>query len=99
MFGDLQTKQAITQRAVDVCTRLRGALHDAADYQSWLAAQSSGDLTAAGFTASDITFLRSAFADLNDLAIKFGGGTGDGNHPSPYDYSVNVKQLIGPGSG
>jgi len=97
VFGDLQTKAAIEQKAVDIFQRVFGGLEDAADFQSWLAGQADADLEAVGFPAGQqITFLRSAFVDIADLAAKAIGEPGDGNHPAGYDYTINVKQIVGP---
>jgi hypothetical protein len=104
MFGDLQTKQAITNRAVVICSAVRDALigtEGVTEFFDWLSAQVDGDLTAQppagpGFSQADVNKLRAAFADLNDFALKFTNTLGDGNHPVPYDYRVNVKQIIGP---
>jgi hypothetical protein len=102
LFGNLQTGQAILARAVSICGGLRQGMHDAADFQSWLAGQDDADLTAAppdgpGLSEGTVEILRAAFADLEDLVIKVNGGTGDGNHPAPYDYTQNTKKVIGPG--
>lgn len=64
------------------------------DFYNWVTAQLDGDLTTLGFTASDITFLRSAAADLHALAVIYGGGASP--ITLPYDFTVNSKQLIGP---
>jgi hypothetical protein len=102
LFGNLQTAQAILARAVAICSALRQGMHDAADFESWLAGAADADLLAAppdgpGLSQPTIDMLRSAFADLEDLVIKVNGGPGDGNHPTPYDYTQNTKKIIGPG--
>ena len=97
MFGDQITQLTVERNASQICSTLRSNLDDAVHFNNWLTAQSDADLTALGFDTRDISFLRAAFADLNDLAIKVAGGTGDGNHPTPYNYTTNVKEIIGPG--
>jgi hypothetical protein len=94
MFGETTTKLVVERQAQQVCENLRDAFKPVVDFQNWLTAQSDGDLTTLGFTAADITFLRSAFADLFDLQIKYNGGAG--TIAIPYSYTVNSKQIIGP---
>lgn len=69
------------------------------NFGNWLAAQADSDLTTLGFTSSDITFLRGAFADLAALSAITNNGLPPGTYPQPastYPYLVNAKQLIGP---
>jgi len=104
MFGNLQTQQAIISRAVTICSGVRDSLlgtEGATEFYDWLSAQLDSDLTAPppagpGMSQGDVNKLRAACADLNDFALKFQNSLGDGNHPIPYDYRVNVKQIIGP---
>ena len=94
MFGDTTTKLVVERQAAQACEGLRDAFKPITDFQNWITAQSDGDLTTLGFTSTDITFLRSAFADLSDLALKYNGAAG--TITLPYNYTVNSKQIIGP---
>lgn len=99
MFASNGTQGNISQRSQDIFLRLRTALNDAADFQGWLAAQTDAELTAAGFTEQDLGFLRSAYADVNALRAITYGQLPPSTYPQPaeaYDYSANVRQIIGP---
>lgn len=94
MFAGNATMVTVAQTAGQRCLALRTAFEGITDFENWLTAQADADLTALGFSTQDITFLRSAFADLNDLATKYNGGAG--TIALPYNYTVNSKQVIGP---
>lgn len=103
MFEGTTSQGGMLMKAQDIFTRLRGALHDVGDYQDWLAAQTDADLgqpDGLGFSAQQITFLRSAFADASAANSIIHNQLPPGGYPQPpatHDYWVNIKQIIGPG--
>ena len=52
-----------------------------------------------GFTAQDLTFLRSSYADMMALIQICYNKLPPAGYPqptAPHDYMVNIKQVIGP---
>jgi hypothetical protein len=64
----------VASRAVDRLLSLRKALEDCANFYAWLTAITDGELSGIGFTAADISAMRSAVADANELAVLYKGG-------------------------
>lgn len=101
MFDGTATTGNIVIRAQDIFVRLRRALSDAGEMQDWLSAQTDADLGSSGlgFTEQQITFLRSAFADVTAANAIIHNQLPPAGYPQPpaaHDYWVNVKQVIGP---
>lgn len=94
MFANQETLANVALRAQFVCLQLRQAMENMANFASWLAAQTNTDLSSLGFTTQDITFLRSAFHDFTSLNAINHGQADPNNIPLPYDFTVNVKELI-----
>ena len=89
---------SIAGKAVALCTTLRNTLEDIKDLQAYLSAQTDADLQALGFSASDLSFLRSAVADGNALAQIYLTGLPPGTYPQPasaYIYANSMRQIIG----
>lgn len=87
----------IAQNAKVICRTLRDNLDQAAAFRSWLASQSDADLTGLGFSAQDITWLRSAFEDLHALFLLTYGNPVPASYgiTGSYDFSVSVKEITG----
>lgn len=73
---------------------LRKALSDIAELQAWLAAQADSDLNGIGLAEGDVTLLRSAMADANELVNLYNGG-GLGSYTIPYNFSASQRLVIG----
>lgn len=89
----------IANKAVTLCAGLRNILQEISDLQSYLSAQTDADLIALGFTAADLSFVRSAIADANALAQIFRTGLPPGTYPQPasaYVYAASMRQITGP---
>jgi hypothetical protein len=103
MFEGTTSQGGMLMRAQDIFTRLRDALHDAEDYQDWLTAQTDADLgqpDGLGFSAQQITFLRSAFNAVTAADAVIHNGLPPAGYPQPpatHDYWINAKQIVGPG--
>lgn len=96
MFNPASTSpQAIINTAVTRLLALRAAFQGIQDFQGWLSAQSDTDLIALGFSASDLSALRSAMADANEEATLHAGG-GLGTYTLPYNFSASQRLVIGP---
>ena len=103
MFDDGSTSSgSVTLRTRDILLRFRTALDDAANLSNWLTAQTDAELgqpNGIGYTAQQITFLRSAVADVMAARAIIYNGLPPPAYPQPpaaHDYLVNVKQIIGP---
>lgn len=89
------TQQQVTVNAVQKLLVLRTAFEAIQDFYGWLSAQDDADLEALGFTANDVSAIKSAFADANELAILYGGGNLN-TYTLPYNFSASQRQVIGP---
>jgi len=99
MFADNASQPNIMNRTQDIFLRWRQAMDDMSNFQNWLAAQDDPTLEAMGFTAQDVTFLRSAYADGMAARAIIYNGLPPAGYPQPtgaHDYLVNIKQVIGP---
>lgn len=81
--------------AVTRLKALRQALADIAALQGWLAAQADADLNGIGMAEADVTLLRSAMADANELSVLYHGGA-LGTYVLPYNFSASQALIIGP---
>lgn len=96
--GNVSTT-SIASRAVALCTNLRNDLQDLIELEDYLSAQADADLEALGFSASDLSMLRSAVADANALAQIYLTGLPPGTYPQPasaYIYATSMRAIIGP---
>jgi hypothetical protein len=89
----------IVNRATQFMVNLRDTFTEIEDLDNWMVAQSDADLEALGFTAGDLSMLRSALADANALAQICNTGLPPGTYPQPpsaYVYAASMRQIIGP---
>jgi hypothetical protein len=70
------------------------AVNHVANFKTWLDGQLDADLTALGYSAGDISNLRSAFVDAAQLATIFKGTATLG---VAKDFAVFLKRLAGLG--
>lgn len=68
VFYNVQNGANVASTAQQICRTLLQNLDDAHNFYNWLAGQAVADLTALGFSSSDIAYLRGAFGDLMALA-------------------------------
>ncbi len=95
LFGNLITEQLVIAHAVNIFSALRTAMHDAQSFYLWVSAQSDADLEALGFSSGDVSTLKSAAADANELAVLYTGGS-LGSYTLPYNFSASQRLVIGP---
>lgn len=95
MFGNQSTEASVTTKAVSVLANLRDALKNAQDFYLWVSSQTDVDLEGLGFAAADVSMLKSAAADANELAVLYNGG-GLGTYTLPYNFSASQRLVIGP---
>ena len=96
MFNASSTSpQAIVNTAVQRLLALRAAFAGVTDFYAWLSAQSDTDMEALGFAVADLSALRSAIADANELAVLYDGGT-LGTYTLPYPFAASQRIVIGP---
>jgi hypothetical protein len=92
--GYPQGKADIDGRAGGLALDLRNKFAEIRDFKVFLDATVDGDLTALGYTATDISRLRSAFNDLDHLAQVY---LGLANQSAAYDFRTFAKFLTGVG--
>ncbi|MFI7125981.1 hypothetical protein ACIBQ1_09825 [Nonomuraea sp. NPDC050153] len=96
MVAGLQVTQAeINAVSGTIARSVFAALSDVQEFKAWLDSVSVTDLEALGFSTADANTLKSAFADLADLAGVFQSGAAA--RTLPYDYRTFAKRLIGVG--
>lgn len=95
MFAGNADKTTVAGRARFLCLALRTAFDDIANFADWLAAQTDADLTGEGFTAQDVTWLRSTFHDYVSLHAIWKGKVDPNSIVLPYDFTVNSREIIG----
>lgn len=79
-----------------LATSLHAVMANILEAKAVLDGYTGGDLeTDFGFTTGDAATLKSAAADMGDLASIFSGGTPVAT--LPYDYRTFAKQLLGTG--
>jgi hypothetical protein len=61
--------------------------------KAFLDTKTTGDLEAMGYTANEAAVLKSAYADLAELAATFNGSAP--GHTTAHDFRTFAKQLIG----
>lgn len=88
------TKDRINTQAGAIAAAVFTALQNVSEFKAWLDSVSVNDLESVyGFTADDAAVLKSAYADLADLAAVWAGGTPAAAH----DYRIFARRLIGVG--
>ncbi|MFI6732110.1 hypothetical protein ACIBI9_04185 [Nonomuraea sp. NPDC050451] len=97
MAAGLQiTKAEINATSGTVARSVFAVLSDVLEFKAWLDTVSANDLeTTYGFATAEAADLKSAFADLADLAGIFNGSAAA--NTLPHDYRVFAKRLIGTG--
>lgn len=93
--GASKTRMDIDATAAQVARQLFSAFEAVKQFKAWLDTQVNADLEALGYSAYDVAVLKSALADLDDLAKAFDGTLP--NRPLPYAYQTFAKQLLGTG--
>jgi hypothetical protein len=89
----------IVNRATQFMINLRQTFADISALQAWIVAQSDSDMESIGFTAGDLSMIRSAIADANALGLIFTTGLPPGTYPQPgsaYVYATSMRAIIGP---
>ena len=89
------SKSEIDSRSGDTARTFQKLFGDVATLQSYLLQTTDPDLVALGYTEAEVTVLKSAFADLSQLA---GIWSGNDSLPTPKDFRAFVRQLWGIGS-
>jgi hypothetical protein len=81
--------------AGQIARQIFSATDNVKKFKGWLDSVSVADLQALGMSAGDANILKSAIADLADLAEIFSGGNPVAT--LPHDYRTFSKLLIGTG--
>jgi hypothetical protein len=89
------TKQEVDTRSGDTARAFQRAFDDVITMQSYLASTPDADLVELGYTESEVTTLKSAFADLTQLGTIW---TGTAALPAPKDFRTFVRQIWGVGA-
>lgn len=89
----------IVNRSTQFMINLRDTFEEITDMEAWVSAQSDADLEALGFSAGDLSMLRSALADAAALGLIYTTGLPPGTYPQPssaYVYATSQRAIIGP---
>jgi hypothetical protein len=86
------TKTEIDMRTGQVVLELRNALDAAQRIKVVLDEKTDGDLTGLGYTAPEVTLLRAAFTDLDNLART---ARGQRAQSPASDFFFNARKLLG----
>lgn len=92
--GNPQTLNDWNGNAGAIAVQLREILHRVEVYADELSRITDADLEALGMASGDVSVLRSAVADMLDLATVFKGGA-SGHLTGTYDYTQFVGLLYG----
>lgn len=96
MTAGLQITQAeVNAQAGTIARSLFAALSNVTEFKAWLDTITVADLETLGFSTDDANTLKSAFADLADLAGIFKGLAAA--QTLPYNFSTFARRLIGVG--
>lgn len=87
------TKAEIDNVAGSTARSLFNVFTNVQQVKAFLDTKTTGDLEAMGYTANEAAVLKSAYADLAELASVFNNGTPA--HTTAYDFRTFSKQLIG----
>lgn len=96
LFTAVSNPGLITQNATQAAKDVRNSLVAAVNFYNWLAAQSDNDLTGAGISATDLSFMRSMAADLNAYSNVYHGQPPGGAYVLPYAFANSSTEVIGP---
>lgn len=89
------TKQEIDTRAGDIARNFQRQFEDVGTMQTYLVQTPDADLIALGFTGDDVASLKTAFADLAQLANIW---VGNEALAAPKDFRTFVRRLWGVGA-
>jgi hypothetical protein len=89
------TKQELDTRAGDISRQFQRSFDDVLVLQGFLLATPDADLIALGYTADEVASLKTAFADLEQLARIW---TGSDALPAAKDFRTFVRRLWGVGA-
>lgn len=87
------TKPELDNVAGTVARSVFNVLGSVQQVKAWLDTQTVTDLETLGYSTADANTLKSAYADLAELASVFNNGTPA--HTTAYDFRVFAKRLIG----
>jgi hypothetical protein len=94
LAGYTVTKDNVQNRCGDISARVFSAFAEVRKVKAYLDTKADGDLTTLGVSSSDVADLRSAFADLDQLANIFEGSA---NLITSKDFRTFAKRLYGVG--
>jgi hypothetical protein len=89
------TKQEVDTRSGDTCRAFQRLLEDIATMKTFLDTNPDQTLIDLGYTAGEVTILKSAFADLSQLT---GIAIGQDALAAPKDFRAFARQLWGVGA-
>lgn len=92
MAGYAVNQQVIDNRVGALVVQVREVLEDVQRVNTFLADQTDADLEAMGYTAEEVTTLKSAFTDLDKLSDI---ANGQGVQAAPSDFFFHAKNLTG----
>lgn len=85
-------KSDIDNTLGQISVQLRDSIFRVPGFKARIDGMSDGELTALGYSASDITLLRASLVDLLQI---FSVATGAATQPSVYDFRTNIAQVTG----
>jgi hypothetical protein len=85
-------KGTVDQRVASIAWQLRSTFDQIAIIKAWLDARTDPELSAIGYSAADITLVRAAYTDLDNLRKV---ATGQATQPATSDFFFNAKKLLG----
>jgi hypothetical protein len=85
-------KNTVDQRCAAVALNLRETLNQVANIKIWLDGQTDTALQNLGYSAGEVTTLRAAYTDLDNLRKV---ATAQGTQASANDFFFNAKKLLG----
>jgi hypothetical protein len=89
------TKTEIDSRSGDIARGFQRSFEDVGTMQTYLASTANADLIALGYSDQEVATLKSAFADLTQLASIWAGQAA---LPAPKDFRAFVRLLWGVGA-
>lgn len=91
--GYPDNKAAVDARAGLLALQARDLFVQVANFQSYLGSKTDPELTALGYTAAEVTLLKAAFAQLDQLRLV---ATGQAAQSPANNFLFNSNKLIGP---
>jgi hypothetical protein len=95
MIGLPVTKAELDTRSGNLARSFQANFEDVGILQAYFAATPDQDLVALGYTAQEVATIKTAFADLTQLATIW---TGTAALPTAKDFRTFVRQLWGVGA-